>query len=106
MAKVTLTHEQEQDFKKRYEDGSASLSSIAVEIGCSIPTVSRRLRKLGVVIKSRGRPQGAFGVKRAAQQPQATNVPVVPAVLPDVLPSTNETVKVALEEDKDSRYSW
>lgn len=97
MAKVTLTHEQEQDFKKRYEDGSASLSSIAVEIGCSIPTVSRRLRKLGVVIRGRGRPQGPAPY-------QQKNVTVVPAKPLAVVPSLQ--LPVAEKKDEDSRYSW
>ena len=53
---VTLTKEQEVLFKDRYVSGE-SLKTLSAEIGCSVPTLRRKLSELGVRIRARGRPK-------------------------------------------------
>lgn len=53
-ARLKLTEEQAAKVETEYKDG-ASLKELAGKLNCSIPTVSRLLKKRGVEIRARGR---------------------------------------------------
>lgn len=60
MAKrVTLSDQQIEKMKNQYLMQEQPLQKIAIDLGVSVPTVSRYLRQAGVAIRSKGRRAGA-----------------------------------------------
>lgn len=47
-----------------YNDGKATLATVAAAIGCSVPTAGRLLKKNGANMRSKGRPKGSKTVNR------------------------------------------
>lgn len=60
----TLTETQVTEIVNSYKDGKATLTSLASQLGCSIPTVGRLLKKNGVQMRGKGRPKGSKTVNR------------------------------------------
>lgn len=64
-----------------YNNGTATLSSIAAKVGCSVPTAGRLLKKNGATMRAKGRPKGSKTVNRkpvtvTATMAQTPSVPV------------------------------
>lgn len=77
----TLTKDQIQGYVDSYNDGKANLSTIATELGCSVPTAGRLLKLNGAKMRAKGRPKGSKTVNRKQLRPTvATVTPASPGV--------------------------
>lgn len=60
----TLNTTQVTEFVAQYNEGKATLATVAAAIGCSVPTAGRLLKKNGANMRSKGRPKGSKTVNR------------------------------------------
>jgi len=90
--RVTLTPEQEVNFKERYNNG-ASLKTLSEEIDCSLPTMRRKLADLGCKIKPQGRPKPVKEVVEAARELEE-------------MEKVNEALPLPVEPKSDKRFEW
>jgi len=59
-----------------YNDRKTTLTDIAKQLGCSIPTASRLLKKNGAQMRAKGRPKGSKTVNRKPKVTAATTLDV------------------------------
>jgi len=52
------------DLVSQYNSGGATLTSVAITLGCSVPTAGRLLKKNGATMRAKGRPPGSKTVNR------------------------------------------
>ena len=74
----TLTADVVAEYVASYNDGKATLATIAVAIGCSVPTAGRLLKRAGAQMRSKGRPKGSKTVNRKPRTAPAQAVPPAP----------------------------
>lgn len=81
----TLTADIIAQYVANYNAG-ATLSSIAKQVGCSVPTIGRILKKNGADMRGKGRPKGSKTVNRkpkvaaVAVGTTVTEMPVIPGL--------------------------
>lgn len=80
MRKILFSEQQRQRMKRMYEVDGASLATIAMNFGVSIPLVATHLRAMGVAIKGRGRPRKKELVKTLDCDPVPVPEPEVEVV--------------------------
>jgi len=82
----TVTVDKVTELVTNYKNGNITLTSIAMELGCSVPTAARLLKKEGVVMRGKGRPKGSKTVNR---KPKVVTFKQV------VNPEVNDTLPVS-----------